>query len=150
VWPRGVRRFDARPRGNSEGWADAPCPAGGTPHSGQALVVAPLACGDDAREVVRAGAIFGGAGDIVQIGEPAREVPSDGFDVGVCDPKELGTNDGRDVFERVLGPDANEVRGDFENLSEEKDSKASMRRDLDFSVELFADDRSERLPVAVR
>ena len=58
-----------------------------------------LVSGDDAREVVRAAGGSGEAGGIVQ-GEAVSPVgPSDGFDVGVCDPDELGTNDGRDVFE---------------------------------------------------
>ena len=108
-----------------------------------------LDSGGEAREVVRAAGGSGEAGGIVQGEAVSRVGPSDGFDVGVRDPDELGTNDGRDVFERVAGPDADEIRGDLEDASEEEHSKGTVRRDLDSPVELLSDDRSQRLPVAV-
>lgn len=108
-----------------------------------------LDSGDETREVVRAAGDSGKAGGIVRGEAVGRVVLSDGFDVGVGDPDELRTNDGRDVFERVRGPDANEIRGDLEDASKEEHSKGTVRRDLDSPVELLSDDRSQRLPVAV-
>ena len=90
-----------------------------------------LDSGDEAREVVRAAGGSGEAGGIVQGEAVGRVGPSDGFDVRVGDPDELRTNDGRDVFERVRGPDANEIRGDLEDSSKEEHSKGTVRRDLD-------------------
>ena len=76
-------------------------------------------------------------------------VPSDVLGVGVRDADEFRLNDGGDVLDRVLGPDAHEVDRDLDDAPEEEDAETGVRRDFDSPVEVLAHDGAEVFPVGV-